>query len=205
MAKQIEGVYERILECAKQEFLEKGYKDASLRTIAMNAKTSTNSIYVRFKDKEGLFEAIVKPVLDGFMNQFCRSQEQFTQFDAGEQKQQVKEYSFQEMEYLLDYMYDNFEEFRLLLDASYGTKFHNFVDELTRVEVEYTFKYMEAVGYACVKDGTVTEEFLHIVTTYYMEGMFEIVRHNMSKENARKYIMLLGRYHSAGFETFFIY
>ena len=34
MAKQIEGVYEAVLECAKKEFLEKGYKDASLRTIA---------------------------------------------------------------------------------------------------------------------------------------------------------------------------
>ena len=34
MAKQIEGVYERILECAKKEFLEKGYTEASLRTIA---------------------------------------------------------------------------------------------------------------------------------------------------------------------------
>ncbi len=53
MAKQIEGVYERILECAKKEFLEKGYMDASLRTIAAEAETSTNSIYVRFKDKGG--------------------------------------------------------------------------------------------------------------------------------------------------------
>ena len=45
MARQIEGVYERVLECAKQEFLEKGYKDASLRGIAANAGTSTGSIY----------------------------------------------------------------------------------------------------------------------------------------------------------------
>ena len=58
MAKQIEGVYERLIACAKDEFLEKGYNDASLRTIAAKAKTSTNSIYVRFGDKAGLFEAI---------------------------------------------------------------------------------------------------------------------------------------------------
>ena len=37
MAKQIEGVAERILTAAKQEFLEKGYVDASLRTIATAA------------------------------------------------------------------------------------------------------------------------------------------------------------------------
>lgn len=37
MAKQREGVYERIIECARKEFLEKGYMDASLRTIATQA------------------------------------------------------------------------------------------------------------------------------------------------------------------------
>ena len=64
MAKQIEGVAERIIAAAKKEFLDKGYVDASLRTIAAEADTSTNSIYVRFGDKEGLFSAIVEPVLN---------------------------------------------------------------------------------------------------------------------------------------------
>ena len=45
MAKQIEGVSERILSCARAEFLDKGYTDASLRVIAAAAETSTNSIY----------------------------------------------------------------------------------------------------------------------------------------------------------------
>ena len=44
MAKQIEGVYEAVIACAKKEFLEKGYTDASLRTIAQEAGTSTSSI-----------------------------------------------------------------------------------------------------------------------------------------------------------------
>ena len=83
------------------------------------------------------------------------------------------------------------------------TKFHNFVDELTRIEVEYTFRFMETVGYESVKDGTITEEFLHIVTTAFMEGLFEVVRHNMSREDAEKYIAFLGKYHRAGFDTFF--
>ena len=34
MAKQRPGVYDRVLECAKEEFLSKGFLDASLRTIA---------------------------------------------------------------------------------------------------------------------------------------------------------------------------
>ena len=58
MAKQKPGVYDRVLECAKEEFLSKGFLDASLRTIAQEAGTSTGSIYTRFGDKEGLFRAI---------------------------------------------------------------------------------------------------------------------------------------------------
>ena len=38
MTKPIEGVSERILSCAKEGFLEKGYADASLRTIAAKAE-----------------------------------------------------------------------------------------------------------------------------------------------------------------------
>lgn len=203
MAKQIEGVYERILECAKKEFLEKGYTDASLRSIAVAAETSTNSIYVRFGDKEGLFEAIVNPVAEGFMKRYCGVQEEFSDLDAEEQKQQVNEYSTNELWHLLDYVYENFDGFRLLLDASYGTRFQNFVDELARIEVEYTFRFMETAGYENVKNGTITEEFLHIITTAFMEGLFEVVRHNMSREDAIKYLDLFGKYHRAGFDTFF--
>lgn len=79
MAKQIEGVSERIIEAAKREFLENGYTDASLRTIATAADTSTNSIYVRFGDKEGLFSAIVEPVLNEMIERFIKIQEDFHQ------------------------------------------------------------------------------------------------------------------------------
>lgn len=203
MAKQIEGVYERILECAKREFLEKGFKDASLRVIAANAGTSTNSIYVRFKDKEGLFQAIVEPVATEMVRMFLEIQETFHGFDDETQRAVMGKYTSQGMETILDYMYDNFDNFRILLDASYGTKFQNFVDELTRIEVDYTYKYMEVIGCESVKSGEVTPEFLHIVTTAYFESIFEVVRHQMSRADAGKYIKMLERYHMAGFDTIF--
>ena len=47
MAKQKSGVYDRVLECAKEEFLSKGFLDASLRTIAQEADTTTGSAMAR--------------------------------------------------------------------------------------------------------------------------------------------------------------
>ena len=198
MAKQIEGVAERILAAAKEEFLDKGYVDASLRTIAAAAETSTNSIYVRFGDKEGLFSAIVDPVLNEMTDRFIR-----IQVSADEQAEIMPKYADGGTLELMDYMYAHLDEFRLLLDASYGTRFHNFVDELVRIEVEYTYKYMEAVGYPDQFGDAATQKLLHIVTTSRFESIFEIIRHGMSREEASEYIELLSRYHRTGFLEIF--
>ena len=203
MAKQIVGVAERILAAAKEEFLEKGYVDASLRTIAAAADTSTNSIYVRFGDKEGLFSAIVEPVLSEMVEQFLRIQERFHQLPPSEQEEIMPNYADGGTSQLVDYMYAHLDEFRLLLDSSYGTRFHNFVDELVRIEVEYTYKYLEAVGYSDRLGDGVTEKLLHIVTTSRFESIFEIIRHGMSRAEASEYIALLSRYHRTGFLAIF--
>ena len=203
MAKQIEGVYEAVLSCAKSEFLRKGYKDASLRVIAQEAGTSTGSIYTRFKDKEGLVQAIVEPAASGLKNMFLEIQETFHNFDETEQRAEMGQYTVREMGHMLDYIYEHFDEFRILLDASYGTRFETFIDELVNIEVDYTYKYMEVIGCESVKSGLVTEEFVHIVVTAYFNGMFEIVRHNMAKKDAQKYIHLLNQYHMQGFSVIF--
>lgn len=203
MAKQIEGVYERVVECAKEEFLEKGFKDASLRTIAAKAETSTGSIYTRFGDKEGLFRSIVDPVADRLKKMFMEMQEEFHQKEEQVQKEIMVEYSSEGQHIMLDYIYDHFEEFKLLLECSYGTEHQNFVDELVQIEVEYTYKYMEVIGSKSVKNGLVTEEFIHIITTAYFNGMFDVVRRNMEKEAAVRYVDMLERYHAAGFDTIF--
>ena len=203
MAKQIEGVYEAVLACAKKEFLENGYKDASLRVIAQAAGTSTGSIYTRFKDKAGLFDAIVGPAADQLKDMFVEIQENFHSLDDSTQEAEMGEYTSRHQMEMLEYIYDHFDEFRLLLDCSDGTRFSSFVDELVDIEVEYTYKYMEVINCESVKSGVVTEDFIHIIVTAYFNGMFEVVRHNMSRDDARKYIRLLNRYHMQGFSTVF--
>ena len=199
MAKQIEGVYENILECATKEFLEKGYTDASLRTIAANAGTSTNSIYVRFKDKEGLFAAIVEPVAEEFLSRCLNMQETFHSFDSEVQRQEVGKYSSDAMLDMMDYVYDHFDAFLLLLEASHGTKFQHFIDGLVFMEEEYTWKWLEATGSRLKQEGKLTAELYHMMVTAYFEGIFEVVRHGIGREDAKKYVAMMGEYHHAGF------
>ena len=57
---------ENIHRAAKTEFLEKGYKDASLRNIVKSVGMTTGAFYGYYKSKEELFEAIVGE------HQYCR-------------------------------------------------------------------------------------------------------------------------------------
>ena len=123
MAKQIEGVYERILECAKKEFLTKGFLEASLRDIAKEAGTSTGSIYTRFGDKEGLFRALVEPVAQEMKQIFLQIQEKFPQLEKEDTEEYMQQYSSDSMEIILDFVHEHFDYFSLLLGHVFGTNF----------------------------------------------------------------------------------
>ena len=86
-------VYDRVLECAKEEFLSKGFLDASLRTIAQEAGTSTGSIYTRFGDKEGLLRCLEEPVVDEFRAMFREIQESCHQLDDETQQAEMGRYT----------------------------------------------------------------------------------------------------------------
>lgn len=201
MAKPIEGVSEKILACAKAEFLEKGYADASLRTIAAKADTTTGSIYSRFGGKEGLFSAIVEPAVQEFTEIFLRTQETFHAVDEKEQAGQMRNYVQHGMDEILVCMYGHFEEFQLLLDASYGTKYQHFVDQLVEIETEYTYKFMQAIQYENAGEMEVPEDFIHIMTTAMFESVFEVVRHKMPIEKAKSYLKMLEKYHFGGWNA----
>lgn len=201
MAKQIEGVYETVLTCARAEFLEKGYTDASLRGIAARANTTTGSIYTRFGDKEGLFRAIVEPAANGMKAEFLEIQKTFHGFEAEEQRRQMGKFTADGMVRILDFIYADFDAFRLLLDAAYGTLYQNFVDELVDIEVDYTYRFLQIIDNEKAVSGQMTRELIHIVVTAYMNGVFEVVRHGMSREDAGRYVELLSQYHRAGFSS----
>lgn len=115
--------------------------------IAAKADTTTGSIYSRFGDKEGLFCAIVEPAAEGLTQIFLKTQEAFHAREAEEQPKVMEDYVVGGMDEMLDYVYDRFDDFRLLLDASYGTKYQDFVEHLVDIETEYTYKYMEATKF----------------------------------------------------------
>lgn len=134
---------------------------------------------------------------EGLSGIFLKTQEEFHAREAEEQPKVMETYVASGMDEMLDYVYDRFEDFQLLLDASYGTRYQDFVEHLVEIETEYTYKYMEATQF--VQEGSmITEEFIHIMSRAMFDSMFEVVRHRMDRDTARKYLHMLEKYHYGG-------
>jgi AcrR family transcriptional regulator len=63
-------MHKRILNGARKVFLEKGYEQASIRSIANEINYSPGSLYFYFKDKSEIFKELHKEGFQLLLNQF---------------------------------------------------------------------------------------------------------------------------------------
>ena len=145
MKEQIHSTREKILEAGKKEFLEKGFRDASLRTIVKEAGVTTGAFYGYYKSKEDLFDALVAEPYEKMMERYERAQVDFANLPPQEQSSHMGDISGQCIEWMTEYMYEEHDAFYLLLCCAVGTKYENFVHHMVEIEVEYTHRFMDAL------------------------------------------------------------
>lgn len=123
---------QKILYFAKQEFLNYGFKDASLRNIAAVA-----GMY-----KNALFEAIVNPVCDEVEDIFEELSASYYDSDTI-----IGDITFQnsldDLHFVYDFIYKNFDVLRLLVVRADGSSRFDFVHIIVVQEVKHTLAYLE--------------------------------------------------------------
>ncbi len=191
---------QRIMAEGRNEFLEKGFKDASLRNIVKRAGVTTGAFYGYYPDKEALFEALVSPAVDGLRAMFMAAQEEFDQLPVETKRENVCDYSSGEVKEFVAYIYEYFDEFKLLISCAEGTSFSDFVHDLVAIEVEYTLRFVKSTGNDALEIGRVTPELLHIIASAFFSAVFEVVRHDMPREAADRYIDSLKQFFTAGWK-----
>ncbi len=200
MAKMIEGVTEKLLECAKEEFLTNGYENASLRAIAEKAGSSKSSIFYRYQDKESLYHAVVQPVADGFCEMMRAALGEFSALPSEQQKKQLHYDPQGRVFAILDYIYDHFDEFKILLISGETSMHQSFMHTLVDIDTDTTLRYIEKSGNDAISSGRLTSDLAHILSYAFYSGVFEVVIHNMPKEEAIKHIWRLSCFYNAGWE-----
>ena len=208
MAKRIEGVTENLLTCATEEFLARGYMDASLRTISQKAGTTPRSIYTRYGDKEGLFGALAEPAAAHLKELFEYYMGGYHKKPVEDQKKLFHDTDF-DIEYkgyiedIVSYMYDHWNECRLLICCSEGSRYAEFVDEAVAVYEKYTLLYIDHTGNDVISSGRAKPELIHLLCSSFVHGFFEVVRHDMNRHDAIIYLNQLQEFYTCGWDNLF--
>ncbi|MFI3115706.1 MAG: TetR/AcrR family transcriptional regulator [Clostridia bacterium] len=201
MRTKTEGLSEKLIEVARVEFLENGYESASLRNIAKNAEMTTGAIYRRYPDKEALFDVLVKETKEGFLQMFKSAQDGFFDLIDEEKTNISYELTNDYLQKLVEYVYDNLEDFKLILCSGEGSKHQDFLHELTELEVTRKNEYYEILRKNGKLEGEIHPDVLHMLVSAYFTSLFEVVKHDIKKEEALKHISQIATFFENGFKS----
>lgn len=202
MARDKTKTLEKIIPNAKKEFLERGFANASMRNIAAAAGMSAAGLYSHFASKEAMFEALVAPVYEEFLNRYKEQGEAHFRELEKNGMEPMWDSSRETMGLFIDYIYDHLDEFRLLISCSEQSPYERFTHSLIDLDIEMTKQYLDVARDLGYKVKEVSKEELHILVNAQFSCIFEMVRHDIPKERALVMAERFSGFFACGWQDF---
>ena len=138
----------KILEASKEEFLEKGYENASLRRIAIKAHMTVGNLYRYFENKEDINRKIVEPCLlqlERLINSETNNQLSF--FQDNKNFNLDKESMIKAIDNIMDKVIDIYSEYKiefqiLMMDSEVSEKLKVWFSNLIKNLIKNNYPFL---------------------------------------------------------------
>ncbi|MDR0419783.1 MAG: TetR/AcrR family transcriptional regulator [Prevotellaceae bacterium] len=187
--------YKSILDAARKEFINKGFKNASMRSIAKYADVSLSNIYNYFLNKDEIFLVIVKPAKDNIFS-FVAEQHMEKHIDIN----RISNFDYQEkvIELFIQLLEKYKEELCLLLYHSEGSSMRNFRDILTDHLTTVNNDHMVLIKKHYPHAHDISPFFIHTLSAFMVSIVGEIITHDLSKEKTQDFFREYFKFEIAG-------
>lgn len=177
----------KVNKAIKEEFLEKGYEAASIRSIGARAGMTSAGLYRHYADKEAMYSAMVEPLIAEIKDWTRRHTDK--KYNLVEEKESGNDlFGESFIDLIREVILPRRDEFRLLMTCSAGTKYENFIHEYVldnQKEFLETIRCLKENGYP-VTD--IDEEELHMLLSAYLTACFEPIIHGVDESKIDKYL-----------------
>lgn len=187
-----------ILISAKAEFLDKGFVNASLRSIAANANVTTGALYRHFRDKDALFCALVDEVIEKteeVINTAGKKSHENIVDPFGEEHQHLEDECTR---MYIQYVIQNFDVFTLLLTKAGGSTHENFLRDMSDLYSDRCIELVHWLREKKVIKENVDDLSVHAIASNFIFSFAEIVRHKMSIEEIQIFLENIQRFFRYG-------
>ncbi len=203
MSLKADSTRENILNTAKKHFLEEGLDGASLRNIVKDAGLTTGAFYKYYPTKESLFDALIDPYVEHVYQIYDNILADFEELSAQSQTDHMTEASGDGIDQIVDYVYANYDNFRLLLKCGDSGKFADFIHNMVEREIDSTLNYMDTMRKSGIDIPVIERSLMHMVYTGFFSSIFQIIEHDIEKDVAKKNIAQLKKFNTGGWEKLF--
>lgn len=204
MALRTQGLDEKIMKSAKDEFLKYGYKDASINRIAKNAGATSGAIYIRYKNKDEIFCSLVDIPMKGMQEQFELYKGKYSALGIKQDWEELNALDAEIFDWIIDYMYENYDAFKLLICKSDGSSVSNFASDFIHFKFQKTYEFIENIIVPLKSNANnflntpISKEEISLLSSAQYHSLFEVIHHDYSKEEAKKYLTTLRSIYANG-------
>ena len=200
MSTKAEDTEKNILNTARKHFLKDGFSGASLRNIVKDAGLTTGAFYKYYPTKEALFDALTDPYIEHIYQIYDRVVEDFEKLSAKEQTSNMSDTSGDGMDQMIDYIYEHYDNFRLLLKCGDSGKFETFIHNMVDREMRSSLEYVKKMKEDGIEIPIVGESLMHMIYTGFFSSTFQIIEHDIDKETAKRNVHKLREFNTGGWE-----
>ncbi len=187
----------KVNQAIKEEFLEKGYEGASVRSIGARAGMTSAGLYRHYNDKADMFSVMVDPLIESIRDWIQKHKERkYGLLDAKKTGQEL--FGETIVDLIRNVIIPRKEEFRILLNCSSGTKYENFIHDFVeenQIDFMNALKYFREKGFS-VKN--ISEEELHMLLSAYITACLEPVIHNLEDDRIDRYLNTIQEFFMPG-------
>lgn len=200
MSTKAEDTEKNILNTARKHFLKDGFSGASLRNIVKDAGLTMGAFYKYYPTKEALFDALTDPYIEHIYQIYDRVVEDFEKLSAKEQTSNMSDTSGDGMDQMIDYIYEHYDNFRLLLKCGDSGKFETFIHNMVDREMRSSLEYVKKMKEDGIEIPIVGESLMHMIYTGFFSSIFQIIEHDIDKETAKRNVHKLREFNTGGWE-----
>ena len=198
MAKRDLSLDPIIVKAAREEFLAHGFQKASLHKIAEKAGITTGALYVRYQNKDALFQSLVAPTLKEMGEKASSIRPLYDQIRRCPTAQALLDAIRAEEQVYLDLLFDHYEDCILFFCRASGSALEKQIQQMMRLKSQETGDFFRSIARQDIDyDGI---ELIMSQQFYYYR---QILQQGYPKEKALSCMKTVESFLEAGWKDFF--
>ena len=188
----------KIIESAKNEFLQYGFQKASLHKIASQAGITTGALYTRYKNKDALFCSLVQDMFQSMQEKAAPVRDLYYTVMKNRDITLFLEAMHDEMRIYLDVLFEHYDSCILFFCKSGGSSLEKLLREMMESKAKETVQFLSTIS-----DHEIDQDGIELIMANQFHFYKMVLEKKYTREKAASCLKTYEIFAEAGWKNIF--